>query len=104
MTHTAITDLVEEVDIQAGSVISKVVHTDADLQVTVFGFDAGQELTEHQTARAALVQVVSGRLRVTVDGEALDAGPGFLLHMSPGAPHALVAVEPTIMLLTLVKP
>lgn len=103
MTHTAIADVVREVDIQAGAVVSKVLLRDERVQVTVFGFDAGQELTEHRAARAALVQVVSGRLRFTVDAEELDAGPGWLLHMAPETPHALVAVEPTIMLLTLVK-
>jgi quercetin dioxygenase-like cupin family protein len=71
------------------------------LNVTVFGFDAGQELTEHSAARVAVVQVISGRLRFSVDGTELDAGPGLWLHMAPGAPHSLVAVEPTIMLLTL---
>jgi quercetin dioxygenase-like cupin family protein len=104
MTHTAIEDLTAEVSIQPGAVVSKVIHRDERLNVTVFGFDAQQELTEHQVARAALVQVISGRLRFTADGDELDAGPGFWLHMTPDTPHSLVAVEPTIMLLTLVRP
>lgn len=44
-----------------------------------------------------------GRMRFTADGEDLEAGPGFWLHMAPGTPHALTALEPTMMLLTLVK-
>ena len=104
MTHTVIPDIAAEVDIQSGAIVSKVVHRDENLNVTVFGFDAGQELTEHRAARAALVQVASGRLRFTVDGEALDAGPGFWLHMPPDTPHSLVASEPTIMVLTLLRP
>ena len=104
MTHTAIEDLAAAVDIQSGAVVSKVVHRDDSLNVTVFGFDAHQELTEHRAARAAVVQVISGRLRFTVDGEELDAGPGFWLHMAPDTPHSLLAVEPTIMVLTLLRP
>lgn len=104
MTHTAFGDIGAEVNIQSGAVVSKVVHRDENLNVTVFGFDAGQELTEHRAARAAVVQVISGRLRFTVDGNELDGGPGFWLHMAPDAPHALVATEPTIMLLTLIRP
>jgi quercetin dioxygenase-like cupin family protein len=69
-----------------------------------FGIDAGEGLSEHQASRAAVVQVLSGRLRFTVDGEDLDLGPGLWLHMSPGTPHALEALEPTVMLLTLVQP
>ena len=101
MAHTTIPDVAAEVAIQPGAIISKVVHRDEDTNVTVFGFDAGQELTEHRAARAAVVQVITGRLRFTVDEEQLDAGPGFWLHMAPDTPHALVATEPTVMLLTL---
>jgi quercetin dioxygenase-like cupin family protein len=104
VTHAVIRDIASAVDIQSGAVVSKVVHRDEGVNVTVFGFDAGQELTEHQAARAALVQVISGRLRFTADGEEIDAGPGFWLHMAPNTPHALVATEPTIMLLTLLRP
>jgi quercetin dioxygenase-like cupin family protein len=104
MTHQAIHDIAAEVEIQPGAVVSKVVHRDDRLNVTVFGFDVGQELTEHSAARAAVVQVVSGRLRFTADGEEFDAGPGFWLHMAPETPHALVAVQPTIMVLTLLRP
>ena len=104
MAHAVIQDIAATVDIQSGAVVSKVVHRDEDINVTVFGFDAGQELTEHQAGRAAIVQVLSGRLRFTADGEELDAAPGFWLHMAANTPHALVATEPTIMLLTLLRP
>ena len=49
-----------------------------------------------------MVQVLSGRLSFTVDGEPLDLGPGSWLHIAPGTPHSLIASEPTVMLLTLV--
>jgi quercetin dioxygenase-like cupin family protein len=103
MTHTAIPDATAAVALQPGSVVSKVVHRDDALDVTIFAFDAGEGLTEHRASRTAIVQVVSGRLRFTADGEELDAGPGFWLHMTPGTPHALEALEPTVMLLTLVR-
>jgi quercetin dioxygenase-like cupin family protein len=104
MAHTTIEDVAGIVMIQEGAVVSKVIHRDADLDVSVFAFDAGEGLTEHRAARPAIVQVLSGRMRFIVDGEELDAGPGFWLHMDTGTPHALVAVEPCLMLLTLVRP
>jgi quercetin dioxygenase-like cupin family protein len=103
MAHVAIDDVMGAVEIQPGSVVSKVIHRDEDLDVTVFGFDAGEGLTEHTASRTAIVQVLSGHLRVTVDGEDLDATPGFWLRMSAGAPHALEALQPTIMLLTMLR-
>lgn len=102
MPHSLIIDPTREVAIQAGAVVSKVVHRGHGMNVTVFGFDAGEELTEHQAGRAAVVQVLSGRLRFTVDDEELDLAPGSWLHMTPGTPHSLVATERAVMLLTLV--
>lgn len=101
MAHTLISDPAREVTIQDGAVVSKVIHRGGGLNVTVFAFDAGEQLTEHQAARTAVVQVLSGRLRFTVDAEELDLGPGSWLHMASGTPHSLSASEPTVMLLTL---
>ena len=94
----------EQVVVQPGSVVSKVAYRDDALNVTVFGFSAGEGLSEHRASRAAVVQILSGRLKFTADGEDLDLGPGSWLHMSPGTPHALTATEPTVMLLTLLGP
>ena len=102
MPHFLIADPASEVVIQSGAVVSKVVHRGDGMNVTVFGFDSGEGLTEHQAGHAAVVQVLSGRLRFTVDGEQLELGPGSWLQMAPGTRHSLVASEPTVMLLTLV--
>ena len=101
MAHTLIDRPAGEVAVQSGSVVSKVIHRGDGLNVTVFGFDTGEQLTEHQAARAAVIQVLSGRLSFVVDGEEVDLASGSWLHMAPGAPHSLVATEPTVMLLTL---
>jgi quercetin dioxygenase-like cupin family protein len=103
MAHTLISDPASEVTIQVGAVVSKVVHRGDGLDVTVFAFDAGEQLTEHQASQAAVIQVLSGRLRFTVDAEELDLGLGSWLQMAPGTPHALLAIEPTVMLLTLIE-
>jgi quercetin dioxygenase-like cupin family protein len=100
--HVTVSDAARAVSIQPGAIVSKVIHRDGRLNVTVFGFDAGEELTAHKASSSAIVQVLVGRLRFTADAEELDAGPGFWLHMPPETPHALVAVEPTVMLLTLI--
>ena len=102
MPHVLIIELPSEVAIQPDAVVSKVVHRGDGMNVTVFGFDTGEELTEHQAARTAVVQVLSGRLRFTVDGEELELVPGSWLHVTPDTPHSLIATEPTIMLLPLV--
>ncbi len=102
MAHSALPDIASAVDIQAGAVVSRVILRDQRTEVTVFGFAAGEGLSEHQASRTAIVQVIAGRLELIADGEQLSAGPGFWLHMEPGTPHSLAAREPTIMLLTLI--
>lgn len=104
MPHVAIADAAAALAIQPGAVVSKVIYRDEKLNVTVFGFDAGEGLTEHQTSQAAVVQVLSGRMRFKAEAEEIDAGPGFWVHMPPGTSHSLVATEPTVLLLTLVRP
>ena len=44
---------------------------------------------------------ISGELELDLDGEQTDAGPGVLVHMAAGLPHALRARTPSVMLLTL---
>jgi quercetin dioxygenase-like cupin family protein len=102
MPHVVLSDVAAAIDVQTGAVVSRVIFRDDRTEVTVFAFDAREGLNEHQTSRSAIVQVVKGRLEFIVDGEQLDAEPGFWLYMDPGTPHSLAAREPSVMLLTLI--
>ncbi len=101
MTHVVVSSLTDEVKVQPKMVVSKVLYRDEQLDVTMFGFDAGEGLSEHEAGKTAVVEVLSGRLRFTADSEVYDAGPGFWLRMAPHTPHSLIADEATLMLLTL---
>ena len=104
MPHAVLLDVVTAVDITPGAVVSRVIFRDDQTEVTVFGFDAGEGLSEHQASRAAIIQVMKGKLEFVADGEHFSAEPGFWLHMDPGTSHSLTAQEPTVMLLTLGAP
>jgi quercetin dioxygenase-like cupin family protein len=60
----------------------------------------GQVLTEHTAAVPALLQVLDGHLRITADGRTVDLVPG-MVHLAARLPHALEAVEPSRLLLTM---
>ena len=60
--------------------------------------------TIEDAARVVTIQEGAVVSKVIHRDEDLDACPGFWLHMTAGTPHALVAVEPSLMLLTLVRP
>jgi quercetin dioxygenase-like cupin family protein len=100
---TVFADIAAEVEIPKDGTLSRVLYKDGRLRVVVFAFDADQELTEHSTPLAAIVQVVSGRLRLALGEEAVEIGPGSWVHMPPGLPHTVRALEPSVMLLSMVR-
>ena len=71
--------------------------------VTLFAFDAGQALEEHTSPFDALVLVLQGRLALTIGGARVEAGPGSIVRMPGGVPHALEAPEATRMLLVMLR-
>jgi quercetin dioxygenase-like cupin family protein len=91
------------VEIPAAGILSQTVHSDDHSKVVVFALDTGQELSEHRAASAATVVVTRGRLEFFLAGEEFPLDAGSFVHMPAGAPHALRAKEPTVMLLTLLR-
>jgi quercetin dioxygenase-like cupin family protein len=100
-THTFLLDLIAATEIPAEGTLSKVVFKDDQIRVVLFAFDKGQELTEHTAALPAVVQVLAGHLRLTMGSEIFDAKPGDWAHMPAKLPHSVEAIEPSVMLLTL---
>ena len=95
--------LVAATQFSDNGIVSRTVLSAGRTRVVLFGFAAGQELTEHATPARALVQMLSGRAEWTLAGEKRTLAAGDLLHMPPGLPHAVRAAEPFSMLLTLVR-
>ncbi|MCP3937203.1 MAG: cupin [Actinomycetia bacterium] len=98
---TIFADLAAEVEIPQDGTLSRVLYKDERLRLVVFAFDAGQELTEHTAAVPAVVQVVRGRLLLTVGADEVAANPGAWIRMPADAPHSVRALEPSVMLLTM---
>ncbi len=79
----------------------KVVNTE-QLRVILFAMDAGQELTEHASSRAVVVQQLQGRLRLTVAGRTETLEPGDVVYLAPDDRHALEAETPCRFALVMV--
>jgi quercetin dioxygenase-like cupin family protein len=92
--------LLEPVQNVAHGIVSRAVLTTPGLRLTLFHFAAGQELAEHTSKARAIVQILSGTCRFSVGGKVHQLKAGDLLHMPPGAPHAVTAPEAFSMLLT----
>ena len=82
---------------------SRILLLSDQARVVLFGFDAGQELTEHTSPHRALVQILSGSCEFKLGDTWHTLGAGDIAHMPPGLPHAVRARERFSMLLTLLK-
>jgi quercetin dioxygenase-like cupin family protein len=100
---TVFTDLAVEVEIPPEGTLSRVLYRDGLVRVVIFAFDTGQELTEHTAAVDAIVQVVAGRLQLTLGEERVEAVPGSWVRMPAHLPHSVRALEPSVMLLTMLS-
>ena len=95
--------LVDLVSYQAGAIVSRIVLKRDAGSVTLFAFDAGQELSEHTTPYDALLQVVDGEAAITVAGRSYRVATGETILMPARQPHALQAVSRFKMLLTMIR-
>jgi quercetin dioxygenase-like cupin family protein len=89
--------------IQPESIVSRTVYSDDQIKVVLFGFDAGQSLSEHTASQPATIQILQGEATITLAGDTREVGAGTWLHMPPNLPHSVVAKTPLIMLLTLLR-
>ncbi|MEW6440887.1 MAG: cupin domain-containing protein [bacterium] len=90
-------------DYVPGSVVSRTLVKNAAGTVTLFSFDQGQELSEHTAPFDALIQVLDGKVRLTIGGKAVRASAGETVLMPANVPHAVQAVERFKMLLVMVR-
>jgi quercetin dioxygenase-like cupin family protein len=101
--YTFLSDLLAEIDIPADGTLSLTIHQDDRVKVILFGFDTGQELSEHTASKPAILHVLKGRGRLTLGGDVQDVADGAWVHMPPHLPHAVHAASPLVMLLILLK-
>jgi quercetin dioxygenase-like cupin family protein len=88
---------------QDGAIVSRQI-TKADAgNVTLFAFDAGQELSEHTAPFDALVHMLDGEAEVTIAGRAFLLRTGDAIVLPAGRPHAVKAVTRFKMLLTMIR-
>jgi quercetin dioxygenase-like cupin family protein len=88
---------------QPGSVVSRTLLKKDKGTVTLFAFDAGQGLSEHTAPFDALVHVLEGEAEVVLGGKAHRMAAGEALLMPANVSHALMAIRPFKMLLTMVR-
>lgn len=103
-TYTYIADLLTHVpDLPPDSIISRTFYSDERMKAILFGFAAGQELSEHTASQPAILHILQGEAELTLGDDSMKAQPGTWVYMPPQLPHSLYAKTPVLMLLLLFK-
>jgi len=96
--------LAEETRFAPNGIVSRTLLRTPNARVVLFGFAAGQELTEHTSTQHALIQILSGECEFDLAGTPHALKSGDLLYMPPNLRHAVKATTQFSMLLTFSKP
>jgi quercetin dioxygenase-like cupin family protein len=93
----------ELLDYQTGAIVSQTLVDDEAVTVTVFAFDDGERLSEHTAPHDAILQVVDGTARVTIEDEEYEVKDGESIVLPANEPHAVGAVSRFKMILTMIR-
>jgi len=87
----------------AQGIASRVLARTAAGNITLFAFDAGEELSEHTAPFDALVLTLSGALVPTIGGRDVQTTPQSAVLIPANVPRVVRATEPSRMLLIMLR-
>ncbi len=100
-SYTVVENLLLEVQIPKDGTLSRTIYRDDYVKIVVFGFAGGQELSQHTASAPAIIEILQGDARVTLDGEEKEFSAGSWAYMEAKLPHAIYARTDVVMLLTM---
>lgn len=95
--------LLDLIDYQKESLVSRTIIDKKTGTVTLFAFDEAQGLSEHTAPFDALVYVLDGEAEVVISGRAHLLKEGEMIIMPANEPHSLRAVKRFKMMLTMIR-
>jgi quercetin dioxygenase-like cupin family protein len=101
--YTFFVDAAAEVEPPADGTLSRTLYQDDRLKVVLFGFAAGQELSEHTASTPAIMHFLRGEADVRLGADEVAAQAGTWVHMTAQLPHSIRARTPVVLLLLLLK-
>ena len=95
--------LVDLLQYQDGSIVSRVLLKNKGGTVTLFAFDKGEGLSEHTAPFDALVVVTDGEAEVEIAGESFKVRQGETIILPANQPHAVKATSKFKMILIMIR-
>ncbi|MBE7468548.1 MAG: cupin [Anaerolineae bacterium] len=104
LNYTYLANLAEQIpEIPPDSIVSRTIYSDDQVKAILFGFAAGQELSEHTSAQMAVLHFIQGEADLTLGDHSMSAQVGTWVHMPPRLPHSVYARTQVLMLLLMFK-
>lgn len=94
--------LKDQIQYLEGQVVSKTLAQNDHVSLTLFAFDEGEEISTHASGGDAMVTVLDGTGKFTIDGKEHVLTKDQTIVMPAGLPHAVFGLERFKMLLTVV--
>ncbi len=96
--------VLDQITCRQGEVVSKTLAQNDAVSVTLFAFDAGEEISTHESTGDAFVTVLEGTGIFTVDGVWHTVSAGQSLLMPAKKPHSVRGDEAFKWMLVVVFP
>ena len=96
--------LASQIENESDKVGFKNVFENSNGGVSILFFRAGQSLAEHLAPAEAMVYVMDGEVRFTVEGKLRVLKSGDFMLMCEGTPHSVVAKSDAKVMLVKIKP
>lgn len=94
-----IVELKELIKYQKGQIVSKTLVQNELVSVTLFSFDKNEEISTHASGGDAMVTVLEGTGKFTINGEEFLLEAGQTIIMPKDEPHSVYGQEMFKMLL-----
>ena len=95
--------LINLIEYQEGSVVSREIVRKSTGNVTLFAFDEGQGLSEHTAPFDALFYILDGETEIIISQKSFHLKAGEMIIMPASQPHSLKATKKFKMLLVMIR-
>ena len=104
ISPSEVLNLKDSVEYADGQVVSKTLIQNDGVGITVFAFAKGEGISTHESKGDALVTVLDGKGKITINGEDFILSSGQSIVMPANTPHAVYGKENFKILLVVAFP
>jgi quercetin dioxygenase-like cupin family protein len=103
MDYTFFANLQQEFTLPEKGILSRVLYKDEKVNVTLFGFAAGEDLSAHSAPTPAVLYFLEGEAELQLGTDKMKAEAGSFVYMPPMLSHGVSSRTGLRMLLVQMK-